>query len=260
MPAPAAAASCAVQTKGACSSALCIHRGSPGAPAAGRGACVLAAQGGPRPHAGKRMGRGVPLRASAWGPILPWAWRRVPDPRRAATAAVPPLGPRVNAGVRLPAAGSPTPHPGGCVARGAPSPALGGAGERRGPPGSGAGCRPGWCCGQSSFLRRAGRGAHGQGGRLSAACHPAGGFGVRAETSRSWGGKALRRVFCPQTLGWELGQHPYGAGREAPMGAGHKEPLCCPRPRENLLGRDIFLPPPSSPLLSLCPFLAQKLM
>ncbi|KAI6078412.1 Protein Shroom4 isoform X1 [Aix galericulata] len=134
VPAPAAAASCAVQTKGACSSALCIHRGSPGAPAAGRGACVLAAQGGPRPHAGKRMGRGVPLRASAWGPILPWAWRRVPDPLRAARAAVPPLGPRVNAGVRLPAAGSPTPHPGGCVARGAPSPALGGAGERRGPP------------------------------------------------------------------------------------------------------------------------------
>lgn len=128
-----------------------------------------------------------------------------------------------------------------------PQPYPRGAGERRGPPGSGAGCHPGGCCGQSSFLRRAGRGAHGQGGRLSAACHPAGGFGVRAESSRSFWGKALRRGFCPQTLGWELGQHPYGAGREAPMGAGHKEPLCCPRPRGNLLGRDIFLPPPLLP-------------
>lgn len=38
------------------------------------------------------------------------------------------------------------------------------------------------------------------------------------------------------------------------MGDGHKEPLCCPRPQGNLLGRDIFLPPPPFPL----PFLSSE--
>lgn len=38
------------------------------------------------------------------------------------------------------------------------------------------------------------------------------------------------------------------------MGDWHKEPLCCPRPQGNLLGRDIFLPPPPFPL----PFLSSE--
>lgn len=73
-PGTAAAAACALQTKGACSSALCIQgrvpRGARSTAAAGRGVCGEGAApacgaGGPRPRAGK--GKGVSaLRETVW--------------------------------------------------------------------------------------------------------------------------------------------------------------------------------------------------